>query len=174
MFDTMTITKIVAAICAPLLVFLLGSWAVESIYHVGAEGKGDAGTQAYLIDTGAASAPADAAAAGPDFATLLASADPAKGEKVFSKCKACHSLEAGKNKVGPSLYGVVGRGVDTEPGYAYSGKIEAVAKVWTPENLNKFLENPKKFAPGTKMGFAGLKKAKDRINLIAYLQTIKG
>lgn len=173
MFDTMTITKIVAAICAPLLVYLLGSWAVESLYHVGTEGYGDAGTQAYIVDTGAA-APTEAVATGPDFATLLASADAGKGEKVFSKCKACHSIEDGKNKVGPSLYGVVGRNVDTEAGYSYSGKLEAVAKVWTPDNLNKFLENPKKFAPGTKMGFSGLKKEADRANVVAYLQSISG
>ncbi len=172
MFDTMTVTKIVAAVCAPLLIFLMGSWAAESLYLASA-GHGESETQAYIIDTGEA-APAATAQQGPDFATLLAAADPAKGEKVFTKCKACHKLEKGVNATGPSLYGVVGRKVDSVPGYSYSGKLEAVADVWTPENLNKFLENPKKFAPGTKMGFAGLKKETDRANVVAYLETVAG
>jgi cytochrome c len=70
------------------------------------------------------------------------------------------------------MYQVVGRAVDGVAGYGYSGALSAVADVWSPENLNGFLENPKKYAPGTKMGFAGLKKIEDRANVIAYLATI--
>ena len=109
-----------------------------------------------------------------DFAALLAAADPAKGEKVFGKCRACHKLEAGANATGPYLHGVVGRAVDAATGYSYSGALEQVAQEWTPENLNGFLENPKAYAPGTTMGFAGLKSAEERANLIAYLATFGG
>ncbi|GAB4297596.1 MAG: hypothetical protein Kow0058_14270 [Roseovarius sp.] len=187
MFDTMTMTKTVGAFCGSLLILLLGNWAAHTIYF-GAEGGHDEGHagQAYVIDTGAQSgaqtgaqtgsgdAHAAAAPTGPDFATLLASADPAKGEKVFSKCKSCHSLTEGENRVGPYLYGVVGRKVDSVAGFSYSGSLEKVAKTWTPENLNAFLENPKGFAPGTKMTFAGLPKAEDRANLIAFLDLTDG
>jgi cytochrome c len=173
MFDTMTLTKVGGALCGSLLVFLLGNWAAESLYHVGGGGHGDEVHQAYVIDTGASEADSGAEKdAGPDFATLYAAADVAAGAKVFSKCKACHKIEAGVNATGPSLHGVVGRKVDAEPGFAYSGKLEEAADVWTPENLSHFLENPKGFAPGTKMSFAGLKKIEDRANLIAYLDTL--
>ena len=157
MLDTMTMTKILGGFCGAFLIFLLGNWVAEELYHVGGSGHGDH-KQAYVIDTGEEEADT-AQEEGPDFATLLAAADTGKGAKVFSKCKACHKLEAGANGTGPHLYGVVDRAV-------------AVAEVWTAENLNGFLENPKSYAPGTKMGFSGLKKETDRANLIAYLATI--
>ncbi|MCL4109749.1 UNVERIFIED_CONTAM: hypothetical protein GTU68_018476 [Idotea baltica] len=111
---------------------------------------------------------------GPDFATLLASADAGSGERVFNKCKACHKLEDGANGTGPHLYSVVNRATGAVDGFGYSGALVAVTDAWTPEALDGFLENPKSYAPGTKMAFAGLKKAEDRANLIAYLSTIGG
>ena len=102
--------------------------------------------------------------------------DPAKGEKVFKKCKACHSVEPGKNKVGPTLFGVVGRVVGSVEGYKYSKAMLAKKDeglVWTEENLDKFLEKPKKFIPGTKMSFAGLRKPQQRADVIAYLKQFK-
>ncbi len=106
----------------------------------------------------------------------LAGGDAAKGEKVFRKCKACHSIEKGKNKVGPSLYGVVGRTAGSAPGYKYSKAMLAKKDeglVWTEENLDKFLTKPRKFVPGTKMSFPGLKKAEQRADVIAYLKSVK-
>jgi cytochrome c len=172
MFDTMTMTKVGGALCGSLLVFLLGNWAAETLYHVGSDGHGDHAQQAYVIDTGAEEETASEAE-GPDFAELLAAADVGKGEKVFGKCKACHKIEAGANATGPTLHAIVGRAVGAEPGYSFSGNLAAVAETWTAENLNAFLENPKGFAPGTAMSFSGLKKEKDRANLIAYLDTLK-
>jgi len=169
MLDTMTITKVLGGLCGAFLIFLLGHWLAEELYYVGG-GHGDP-KQAYFIDTGEEE---DAAKAdeGPDFATLLAAADTSKGAKVYSKCKACHKLEAGANGTGPNLYGVVNRAVAAEVGYNYSGALVKVAEVWSPANLNGFLANPKTYARGTKMAFSGLKKEKDRANLIAYLATI--
>lgn len=175
MFDTMTSTKIIGAFCGSLLVLLLGKWAAEGLYSMGG-GHGGEEHAAYVIEVEGGDDHGAAATeeAGPDFATLLAEADVAKGAKVFSKCKACHKTEAGANATGPSLYGVVGRAVDSVPGYGYSGKLTQAGDVWTPENLNHFLENPKAAAPGTAMSFGGLKKEKDRANLIAYLDSLDG
>jgi cytochrome c len=100
----------------------------------------------------------------------LLNADVAKGEKLFKKCKACHTVNKdGKNKAGPNLYGVVGRDVAVIEGYKYSKALSGYGGAWTPERLDAFLEKPKAAVKGTKMGFAGLKKPDDRINLIAFL-----
>ena len=173
MFDTMTLTKTVGALCGALLIFLMGNWAAETIYSMGG-GHGDEHAQGYVIETGAEEGGDEAADEGPSFGELLLAADAGKGEKVFGKCKACHKLEKGENATGPYLYDVVGRAVDAAEGFGYSGALEAVADVWTPKNLNDFLENPKGYAPGTTMGFAGLKKPEDRVNLIAYLDEVDG
>lgn len=172
--DTMTLTKVTAALCGALLVFLLGKWAAEEMYHMGSQGHGhgDEHSQAYYIDTGEEDA--GEVEEGPDFATLFAAADAGKGEKVWGKCRACHKLEDGANGTGPHLFGVVNRNVGTAAGFGYSGSLVAVADVWSPENLNGFLENPKGYAPGTTMGFNGLAKPEDRANLIAYLATFGG
>ena len=101
----------------------------------------------------------------------LASGDVAAGEKVFKKCKACHVVEEGKNKTGPSLYGVVGRAAGSIEGYKYSKAMAGSGLVWDAETLDAYLTNPKKYLKGTKMAFAGLKKEKDRADVIAYLAT---
>ena len=100
-------------------------------------------------------------------------ADVSKGAKVWGKCKACHKLEDGANATGPHLYAIVNREVGSVSGYSYSGALVKVADVWDIDSLNGFLENPKIYAPGTKMGFAGLKKPDDRANLIAYLDSVE-
>ena len=171
--DQMTFTKVIGGFCGALLVYLLGVWAAEILYHVGGgHGHGDDHAKSgYEIEVAVAEEATEEEEV-VDFATIYASADVAKGEKVFGKCKACHKLGDGENGTGPHMYQVVGRAVDGVPGYGYSGALSAVADVWSPENLNGFLENPKKYAPGTKMGFAGLKKIEDRANVIAYLATI--
>ncbi|MEL7213459.1 MAG: cytochrome c family protein [Pseudomonadota bacterium] len=168
MFDTMTITKAGAALCGSLLIFLLGAWAAEELYHTGGHGKHS--EQAYVIDTGEEEV-AEVEEEVP-FEVVLASADPGKGERVFGKCRACHKLEQGANGTGPYLYGVVNRAVAASEGFGYSGALSEVVDVWTPEHLNAFLENPRGYTPGTSMGFSGLPKVEDRANLIAYLATI--
>ena len=173
MFDTMTITKAGGALCGAFLIFLLGKWAAESLYHTGSFAHdGEKAAQAYTIDTGE-SASAPEAAAGPDFATLMAAADAGAGEKVFGKCKACHKVD-GANATGPHLNGVVNRAVASIGDFSYSDAMKAHGGNWDPEALFHFLENPKGVVPGTKMSFAGLKKPEDRVNLIAYLETLGG
>ncbi|MBW4981890.1 cytochrome c family protein [Mameliella sp. CS4] len=170
MFDTMTFTKIVGGVCGALLIFLLGKWAAESLYHTGGGHGGEEHAAGFAIQVEEGEPVEEEEV---DFATLMASADAGKGERVWGKCRACHKLD-GNDAVGPHLNGVVGRQVDAVEGFGYSGALEEAADVWTPENLFHFLENPRSFAPGTAMGFAGLPKPEDRVNLIAYLQTTEG
>ena len=168
MFDTMTMTKLVGGFCGAFLIFLLGGFFAEFIYHPASHG--DDHTQAYVIDTGEDGDHGGGGEEEVPFADVLAAADATKGEGVFRKCQACHKVDDGANGTGPHLYGLVGRDVSSVGGFSYSGSLVAVADVWTPENLNKFLENPKGFAPGTAMNFSGLSKVEDRANLIAWLQ----
>jgi cytochrome c len=171
MLDTMTLTKIIGGFCGSLLVFLLGIWVAEELYYAG-DGHGKKHAAGYAIVVEEAQEAVDDAPA-VDFAQLLMDADLVKGSKVFGKCKACHKVDDGAKGTGPHLYQIVDRTVGAVDGYGYSGALVAVADVWTTENLNSFLENPKTYAPGTKMGFAGLKKPQDRANVIAYLQSIE-
>ncbi|NIA67230.1 cytochrome c family protein [Pelagibius litoralis] len=109
-------------------------------------------------------------------APALAEGDAAAGEKVYRKCKACHAVEEGKNKVGPSLYNIVDRAVATVEKYKYSKAMVAFGEggaVWDAETLDAYLEAPRKAVKGTKMAFAGLKKPDDRANVIAYLMQLK-
>ena len=167
MFDTMTLTKIVAAFCGALLVFLFALWLAEGLYHVGGDSHGGHNEAAYVIEDDTEIV--EETIEDVDFEIILASANPEKGAKVFSKCKACHKIADGANGTGPHLYNVVGREIAAVSGFGYSGTLVEMGGVWDANALNGFLENPKKYAPGTKMGFAGLKKETDRANLIAYL-----
>jgi cytochrome c len=117
---------------------------------------------------------AGAADAGPSFMALLATADPAAGQKVFAKCQACHSAEqGGGDKIGPNLYGVVGKPIGKhEPGFAYTAALSGHGGTWDFESLDHWLTNPQGFAKGTAMTFAGLPKAQDRANVVAYLNSM--
>ncbi len=100
----------------------------------------------------------------------FAEGDAAKGEKVFRKCKACHTLEAGKNRVGPSLAGFIGRKAGGLDGYKYSKAMKAADFVWDDASFSEYMKSPRKFVKGTKMAFVGLKKPQDVADLLAYLR----
>jgi cytochrome c2 len=108
------------------------------------------------------------------IARAVETGDPALGKKVFAKCQACHSLEAGKNKVGPTLHGVMGRASASETEFNYSEAMKNAHLTWDPETLDKYLANPKEMVPGTKMMFPGLRKEKERADLISYLEQAAG
>ena len=112
------------------------------------------------------------AAALVSFATspAFAEGDAAAGEKVYKKCKTCHSLEAGKNKLGPHLAGVIGREAGSVEGFKYSKAMADSGLVWDEATLDAFLAKPKEVVPKSKMAFAGLKKEQQRQDLIAYLK----
>ena len=98
--------------------------------------------------------------------------DAAAGEKVFKKCKACHMVTKERHKSGPHLVNLFGRAAGSAEGFKkYSKAMKGSGVVWDAETLDAYLEAPKKYIKGTRMAFAGLKKEKDRANVIAYLQT---
>ena len=107
-------------------------------------------------------------------AAAHADGDAVKGKKVFAKCMACHTLEAGKNKVGPSLHGIIGRKSGSVEGFTYSDAMKNSNLTWDEATLDKYLTNPKAEVAGNKMAFPGLPKPDDRANVIAYLKEASG
>lgn len=171
MFDTMTWVKALSGLFGTFLVFLLGGWAAELIYH-GSGGHGDGHDYAYVIHAEEELGD-EPVVEGPSFEELMAAADAEAGSMVFRRqCSACHSDAAGENGTGPYLHGVVGRATGAADGYGYSGSLVAVTPEWTAAALDAFIENPGEYAPGTVMSYAGLRDAEDRANLIAYLDAL--
>jgi cytochrome c len=107
------------------------------------------------------------------IASLLGTADPAKGAEVFKKCAACHTIEqGGANGIGPNLYATLGEGIGQgKGGFAFSDALKSVGGNWDFDKMNAWLTSPRKFAPGTKMTFAGLPDPKDRANVIVYINS---
>ena len=123
-------------------------------------------------DTSAADAPAAAPAAPPvEVAFADLTGDAAKGEVVFGQCRACHSIEEGKNGVGPTLHGIVGRPAGAIEGFNYSEANKSAEIVWEPDVLFAYLDDPRGYMPGNRMAFPGLKDAQARADLIAFLGT---
>lgn len=113
-----------------------------------------------------------AAPSGPPLEALLASADLVKGEAVFAKCSNCHSIDqGGANGIGPNLWATMGAKHGHIPGFAYSDAITSIAGPWDWKAMDSWLANPRRYAPGTKMSFAGLSSPEDRANLIAWMNT---
>lgn len=172
MLDTMTITKAFGALCGALLIFLLGGWAAEGLYHVGADE--DQARGYVIIDEMAEEDAAEEEVVEVAFADVYATADAGAGERLWRQCQACHALEQGVNGVGPYLHGVVDRPKAAVDGFNYSDALASMGGEWTPENLSGFIENPRGYAPGTAMAYSGMRDVEDRANLIAYLATIGG
>lgn len=109
----------------------------------------------------------------PAWMAQATTAQAATAPGPFNQCKACHRTEAGKNAVGPSLFGVVGRTAGTEPGFKYSPAMAKAGWVWTPEKLAEYIANPRQVVPGNKMAFAGVKHPEQVQEIVAYLETLK-
>jgi cytochrome c len=170
--DSFEFNKIAGAVLGTLLItFGLGIVA-EEIFHAEAPEK-----PGYAIavaeSEGEGQAGGGEAAAVP-IATLLQTADPAKGEAAAKPCIACHTFEnGGQNKVGPNLWNIVNRPIASHTGFAYSDALKAKSgQQWTFEDLNAFIHDPRSYAPGTKMTYAGMKRDNTRADLLAYLRTL--
>jgi cytochrome c len=130
----------------------------------------EAGKQGYAIQ-GVESGDAGAAAAVP-LGNMMAAADMSKGEAIFKKCVACHTIASGgANGIGPNLWGTVGKPLASHAGFAYSDALKTKGGTWTFEALNEWLANPKKYAPGNKMTFAGLGNPEERAAVMLYLNS---
>jgi len=169
--NTMEITKVVAGLAGSLLILLLLKLGASS-YYIGEEGGDEHAEAAYTIATLDDGSDDEAEAVVP-LAELLASADLTKGERVFKKCAACHSVEPGANGTGPSLFGVIDRAQASTDFGGYSSTLTGLGGDWSIEAMNEFILKPRDYAPGTAMTFGGLPKEEDRVNLIAYLQTLQ-
>ncbi|MEQ9115767.1 MAG: cytochrome c family protein [Rickettsiales bacterium] len=109
-----------------------------------------------------------------DISALMKSANIESGKKEIKKCTVCHTFtNGGANRVGPNLWGIVGKEKGSHTGYKYSKAFEALTGKWTVDELFYYLQNPKKFAPGTKMAFAGIKKPQKTADVIKYLESLK-
>ena len=108
----------------------------------------------------------------PDFATAIPAASAADGQRVAQRCEQCHDwAKNGPNKIGPNLYGIIGRRRASHEGFAYSTAMSGKGGTWTYEDLFRYLKSPARFIPGNKMPFGGLPNAQDRLNLLAYMRT---
>lgn len=169
--DALFVNKIAAAILSAGLLAMLTGFASYMLYSPKQLDK-----PAYMIaaDEPTTTVAKAAAPVGPEpVAALLAAANLDAGKKVAKKCTACHSFtNGGANKVGPNLWNIVGSKPAAASGYKYSGAMSGMSVNWEYEELNKFLYKPKAYLKGTKMSFAGLKKASDRASIIAYLRSL--
>jgi cytochrome c len=171
--DSFELNKIAGAVLgAVLLVFGLSELA-NIIYNPHTPERPGFAIEVAEAEGAGSEAPAEEVPA-VSLGTLLASADATKGQSVYKACAACHDVsKGGPNKVGPNMWGIVGRNHAAMEGFAYSEAMAALKdQPWTYEALDAFLLAPKKAIPGTKMAYGGLKKDVDRANLLAYLATL--
>jgi len=176
MFKTMNLIKAAGAVLGAFLFFLVAHSASNALFSLSAPEHGaDAATEVAMMSAapGGVGGDQEAAPKEEEVVVALGEGDPAKGEKVFGKCKACHKVD-GTNATGPHLDGVVGRPVGSVADFAYSDGVKGHGGEWTLEALDAWLTKPKDYIPGNKMSFAGLPKAEDRANVIAYLQSLGG
>ncbi|MBL0319433.1 MAG: cytochrome c family protein [Alphaproteobacteria bacterium] len=176
--------KIAAAILVTGLVMLVCGTVAEALYFKdegGESAESATHTEAkrgfqIAVENNASSGAAKSAEPEVPFEQVLASADPKKGEAISKKCTSCHSFDKdGPNKVGPALWGIVGRKPGAHDGFPYSDAMKGFTGTasWDSASLNTFLTKPQDYIKGTKMSFAGLSKAEDRAAVIRYLETLK-
>jgi cytochrome c len=163
--------KIIASIVLAIVLVLGINKITDAIFYV--EKPEKSAYQVAEVTTTASTTSDEESSANSEsgnIMALFASTNAAEGAKIFKKCAACHSItEGGANKIGPALWGVLGRPAGSVSGYKYSKAMAAHGKNWSFEEMNGFLTKPKDWIKGTKMSFAGLKKAEDRAAVILYM-----
>ena len=168
--DRFEINKIVAAIVLTLVIVIGINKIADVIYNVKAP-EGSSYSLAKVTETKETGQDVDTKTVNKvDINALLALGDLDHGKKIFKQCAACHSIsKGGGNKIGPALFGVIGRKAGSLTDYRYSKGMKGLNKNWDFESMNAFLIKPKEYVNGTKMAYAGLKKEKDRASIILYL-----
>lgn len=169
--DSFEWNKIIGAVLGTAIFIFVVRLVAEKVYEPEAPAK--PGYEVAGVPSGEASGPAaPVEEAMPDWGTVLPAADVAGGKTISARCEQCHDTTAAKtSKIGPPIYGVVGRPRASIASFAYSSAMKSKGGSWTYDELFKFLKSPGAYIPGTKMSFAGLSRAQDRINLIAFLRT---
>ena len=160
--------KIIVSIVFAVILIIGINKIADSIYYV--EKPEKSAYQVASVTTVASTTSAETSSETGNIMALFASTSAGEGAKVFKKCAACHSIaEGGKNKIGPALWGVLGRQAGSLPDYKYSKAMAAYGKKWSFEEMNGFLIKPKDWIKGTKMSYAGLKSEKERAAVILYM-----
>lgn len=178
--NSMEFNKIAGATIGAILVFLLLNFFSGMIYGTRGEAEHVVSSDeqgpvlAYAVPVEATAASAAPEEEQIDLHAIFADVDPSAGEKAFRACGACHSVDEGVNKVGPSLYDVVGNNVAHLADFNYSDAMNQHGGEWTPELLFDFLGDPKGVVPGTKMSYAGMSNPQQRADVIAYLNEAGG
>jgi cytochrome c len=163
--------KIVASILVAGLIALVAGKIANGLYHPVQQPE-KRGYQVEVVASDASATGEPVAEVAIDIPALMSVASLEKGKDTFKKCAACHSHETGgANKVGPNLAGVVGANIGHHAGYTYSDALKAKGGKWTHEELFAFLKEPQKYAPGTKMSFAGIKKPEQIADIIKFLES---
>jgi cytochrome c len=169
--DSFEWNKIIGAVLGTAIFIFVVRVVADAIYEPEKPAK-----PGYVVEgvvenpAGGSAAPAEEAL--PDWGTVLPKADVAQGKATSSKCEACHDTSSAKTvKIGPPLFGVVDRPRASMASFSYSGAMKAKGGSWSYDELFKFLKSPGAYVQGTKMSFAGISRAEDRVNLIAFLRT---
>lgn len=170
--DSFEWNKIAGAVLGTVLFVMVVRIAGEAIFDAEPPAK-----EAYHVEgvetasaAGTTAAPVEEAL--PDWAAVIPKADTAAGQAVAVRCQQCHDYtKGGPNKIGPNLWGIIGRARGTHPGFSYSSAMAKRGGEWSYDDLFHYIHSPAKFIPGNKMAFAGVPKPQDRINLIAFMRT---
>ena len=162
--DSFEWNKIFAAVLIGALLFM----GIKTL--VGGSHDGHEVALAYTVEVAEAAGPVAEVEEGPSLATMLASADVSRGERGFGACRACHSIEkGGPNKLGPNLYGILGRSVASADGFGYSSALTEYGGDWTWDRMDAWLKSPKSAVPGNAMSFNGISKDNKRAELLVWL-----
>lgn len=170
--DSWEWNKIAGAVLGTLLFVLVIRIAGESLFEVEKPEKAGYKVEGVVETAGPGTTTAPAEEVTPDLGVVLASADVTNGQKVAGRCAQCHDwTKDGPNKIGPNLWGIIGRPRASHPGFSYSSAMMGNHAPWTFEELFHYLKSPAAMVPGTKMSFAGLRSAQDRLDLLAYMRS---
>jgi cytochrome c len=170
--DSFEWNKIIGAVLATALFVMVLKIASEAVFHVPKPAKPGYAVPGIEVAETAPGAEKPAEEPLPDFGTVIPTADLAHGQQIAQRCTQCHTWDkGGPNRIGPNLYGIIGRQPGTHEGFSFSSAMKNKEGAWTYSDLYLYMKRPAAYLPGNKMAFAGLPRSQDRIDLLAYMRT---